>query len=224
MKLLTETHADHIRGVISCYDRIIIQGSLPPFCYAEGMTSFMYKQKIRIFDYKEQFDQPLRDAIIHNAKQIARDNGLTIEYLKKKNFRKEDRIAEILKKRGNHPGIVHIFSALEPSAAYEPWHDKKTHRTFLRADIGKCLHYYFYFIHEVLGLCYVRVPVWVPFRLQIYCNGHNWLASLLSLNKIKYQMMDNAFVDIEHFEKAQAIADAFSPDQLHTILDDFART
>src|SRR3972149_11173804 len=47
----------------------------------------------------------------------------------------------------------------------------------------------FYFIHEILGLCYVRVPVWVPFRLQIYFNGHNWLASLLSLNKIQYQMI-----------------------------------
>jgi len=28
---------------------------------------------------------------------------------------------------------------------------------------------------------------------------------------------------MENFEKAQAIADAFSPDQLHAILDDFAR-
>src|SRR3989304_4899766 len=87
MKLITETHADHIRGVLSCYDRIIIQGTLPPFCYAEGMTSFLYKQKIRIFDYKQHFAQPLRDAIIHNAKQLAHDNGLTIEYLRKKNFR-----------------------------------------------------------------------------------------------------------------------------------------
>lgn len=37
-------------------------------------------------------------------------------------------------------------------------------------------------------------------------------------------MMDNAFIDIEDFEKAQALADTFSPNQLHTILDDFART
>lgn len=63
------------------YDRIIIQGTLPPFCYADGMTSFLYKHKIRIFDYKQHFAQPLRDAIIHNAKQLAHDNGLTIEFL-----------------------------------------------------------------------------------------------------------------------------------------------
>lgn len=31
MKLITEPHAEHIRGTLSCYDRIIIQGTLPPF-------------------------------------------------------------------------------------------------------------------------------------------------------------------------------------------------
>jgi len=41
---------------------------------------------------------------------------------------------------------------------------------------NKCLHYYFYFINEELGLCYLRVPTWCPFRLQFYFNGHNRLA------------------------------------------------
>jgi lipopolysaccharide biosynthesis protein len=27
-----------------------------------------------------------------------------------------------------------------------------------------------------LGLLYVRVPTYCPFRLQVYCNGHSWLA------------------------------------------------
>jgi hypothetical protein len=147
MKLIPETHADHIRGVLSCYDRIILQGALPPFCYADGMTSYLYQQKIRIFDYKEQFAQPLRDEIIHNAGQIARDNGLTIEYLKKKSDSKEKRIVNILKQRGEHPGLVYIFSALETCTVYKPWHDKKTHRAYLTTDSSKRLHYYFYFIH-----------------------------------------------------------------------------
>ena len=38
MELLTERHADEIAGVLSCYDRILIQGTLPGLCYAEGMT------------------------------------------------------------------------------------------------------------------------------------------------------------------------------------------
>ena len=38
---------------------------------------------------------------------------------------------------------------------------------------------YFYFIDEELGLCFLRVSTWSPFRLQFYFNGHNWLASQL---------------------------------------------
>ena len=46
----------------------------------------------------------------------------------------------------------------KPVALNEPWHDKKSHKTFVRPDSGKCLHYYFYFIDAELGLIYVRVP------------------------------------------------------------------
>jgi len=222
MKLITEAHKEHIRGVLSCYDRIVIQGTLPSFCFAEGMTSFLKARRIRIFDYP-QFAQPLRDAIIENAQHIAQENNLDIEYIRKKNFRKEDRIQEIIQQRGAHPGLVHIFSALEPCTSYKPWHDKNTHRTFLKYDSGKCLHYYFYLIHETLGLCYVRVPTWCPFRLQIYFNGHSWLAAKLKRHRIKYHLVDNAFHDITHFEKAQSIADNLRVEEIHDILDTLAR-
>jgi len=222
MKLLTETYQDQIRGVLSCYDRMVVQGTLPGFCYPEGMTSYLNQQRIRIFDYP-QFVQPLRDKLILNAQQIAQKSGVEIEYIKKKNFRKEDRIAAIIKKRGSHPGIVHIFSTLELCTSYKPWHDKKSHRTYLKYDSGKCLHYYFYFIDEQLGLCYVRVPTWCPFRLQIYFNGHNLLASALTKKNINHMLIDNVFIDINDFSYAQTISDSFNVETLHKILDRFAK-
>ena len=63
---------------------------------------------------------------------------------------------------------------MESCDAYKPWHDKETHKTFIRPDSGKCLHYYFYFMDVALGLIYLRVPTYCPFRLQFYCNGHRW--------------------------------------------------
>ena len=170
-QLLSEKYRDQLDGVLSCYDRVIFSGNLQLLCYAKGMTHYLYEHDIRIFDYAK-FAQPLSEQIRENAQPLAAEHGLTIEYIRKKNFRKEDRIQAILKKRGTHPGLVHIFSALEPCDTYQPWHDKQTHRTYVRCDSGKCLHYYFYFIDPELGLCFVRVPTWCPFRLQVYCNGH----------------------------------------------------
>ena len=108
-------------------------------------------------------------------------------------MRKEDRGKEILAKRGEQSGLVCIFSAMEPCSTYKPWHDKQSGKTYLRPDDGKCLHYYFYFLDDELGLCYVRVPTWLPCRLQIYCNGHNWLAARLRKQKISYNLVDYEF-------------------------------
>ena len=183
LTLLTERHANQIAGVLSYFDRVIVQGTLPVFCYADGMTRYLSARGIRIFDFT-RFAQPLTDAIKANAEALATANGLKIDYVRKKNFRKEDKVKAVLQQRGTHPGLVWIFSALEPCTTYQPWHDKNSGRTYLRYDDGKCLHYYFYFIDEDLGPCYVRVPTWCPFRLQFYCNGHNWLARQLDRQKL----------------------------------------
>jgi len=177
--LLTERYRDQIRGVLSCYDRLIILGTLPSLGYAEGMTLFLKKHHIRIFDYA-RFAEPLRDAIRVNAEQLAQQQGVAIEFVRKADFRKEKRIAEVVRQRGDHPGLVHILSAMESCPTYKPWHDKRSGQTFLKGDLSKCLHYYFYFIDEELGLLFVRVPTWCPFRLQFYFNGHNLLATKLA--------------------------------------------
>lgn len=222
MSTLVERYASKIRGVLSCYDRVIIQGTLPGVCHAEGMTAFLRTRNIRIFDYP-RFAEPLRDQIRTNAEEVAQKHGLRIEFIRKMDsFRKEDRIQEILKKRGRHPGLVHIFSAMEACPSYKPWHDKQTHKTFLKPDSGKCLHYYFYFIDERFGLCYLRVPTWCPFRLQFYFNGHNWLASELAKKGIAYELLDNAFLSIEDFAQAQKLADNLRVSALHKALDRFA--
>jgi hypothetical protein len=45
---LVERYDDRIAGVLSCYDRLDVTGTLPTVCYAEGMTRFLYAHQIRI--------------------------------------------------------------------------------------------------------------------------------------------------------------------------------
>jgi hypothetical protein len=72
------------------------------------------------------------------------------------------------------------------------------------------------------GLIYLRVPTWAPFRLQFYCNGHNWLARRLTAAGIGYTMADNAFVRIDDWARAQTLADSLAPEALHRALDRYA--
>jgi hypothetical protein len=111
---------------------------------------------------------------------------------------------------------------MEACPSYRPWHDKPSGKTYLRPDTGKCLHYYFCFMDADLGLLYLRVPTWAPFRPQFYCNGHNWLARRLTAEGIDFTTADNAFVRIDDWQRAQELADGFSPDLLHRAFDRYA--
>jgi len=218
---LAERFGEKLKGTLHCYDRVVISGNVQAWCYSKGMTHYLYQQNIRIFDYAK-FAEPLRERIRTNAEALAKAAGVEIEFVRKKDFRKEARIQALLKERGETPGLVHILSAMEGCNSYKPWHDKKTGKTFLQADSGKCLHYYFYFVDEDLGLCYLRVPTWAPFRLQFYFNGHNWLATQLKANGIKFELLDNAFADLADFEKANELAQKLDIERLSQRLNALA--
>lgn len=75
--LLTDKHADKIYGIVTCYDRMIIQGYIPTWSYAEAMTKYLKTNNIRIFDFSN-FSQPLTEQIRQNAQRIADENGIEI--------------------------------------------------------------------------------------------------------------------------------------------------
>ncbi|MGA2724957.1 MAG: hypothetical protein ABSG79_21415 [Bryobacteraceae bacterium] len=47
IELITERHAAQIEGVLGCWDRMLVFGTVPRICYAEGMTSYLYANHVR---------------------------------------------------------------------------------------------------------------------------------------------------------------------------------
>ena len=54
-------------------------------------------------------------------------------------------------------------------------------------------------------------------------SGHNLLASKLQKKEITYRMHDNAFLKIPDVEAAQKLSDRINPEDLHKVLDVFAK-
>lgn len=219
---MVSRYAAQIAGPLGCFDRVIIPGSLREVCHPAARERQLRFAGMRCFDLGV-FAEPLRDPLRDPAVTLAREAGWEVECLQRKNLRKEARIAERLARRGDHPGLVSVFSAMEPCPAFRPWHDKPSGRTGVQLPQGKCLHCYFYCVPERLGLCYLRVPTGLPFRLQFYCNGPTWLAHHLRPAGLPFWMEDNAFVEIADGKAAQPLADGFSIQALHADLDALAR-
>ena len=208
-----------IEGVLSCYDRVLLKGTLPSVSHAGAMTNLLYGKELLLKDIT-QYTNPLRNEIHENAKRLSDKYGIPIEFIRKtKAVRKEDLVQKRISEHGKTSGLVCILSAMESCRNYVYRYDKSSGRSYLKMVGGKCLHYYFYFIDTEYGLCYLRVPTWCPFQLQFYFNAHNWLARQMTKAGIDYIQQDNAFTHISDYEAAQKLADSLKVRQLHHFLD-----
>jgi len=143
MTLLTDRYAAQLAGVVSCYDRIVIMGTPPGVCYAEGMAAYLRGHDIRLFDYP-RFAEPLHEEIWQNTERLAREHGLEIEFIRSAHVvRAEDRIRAILDTRGDHHlrgdggyhlismTIMHASSRRPARCRYRPFSVRPSpHRTY----------------------------------------------------------------------------------------------
>jgi hypothetical protein len=165
LELLTERYVAQIAGGLSCWDKALIFGTLPKICLAARITSYMIERRVRIFDY-QHFAETFRDEPQEHVEPLATESGLEIDSNRKRNFRKKERVKETLARRGKHPGLMCVLSTMEPCSTYKLWHDKQTGRTFLKPDDGKCLQLLLLLRRRGTGLCQMRLPAWLPCRLQ----------------------------------------------------------
>lgn len=89
MEIITKTKSDKISGVLRCFDRVIITEIISQIYYLQGMTSYLYSKGVCRFDYAK-FVEPYKKQIPTNVEQIARKNGIEIEFVRKLSIRKKD--------------------------------------------------------------------------------------------------------------------------------------
>jgi hypothetical protein len=163
----------------------------------------------------------LRLQIVAHMKELAVKENICIRHVGARE-RKEALVSQLIEERGDHDGIVCILSAMESCSCFKVGKNRQKGFLELEWSGGKCLHYYVYAMDPDYGLCYLRIPTWAPFRLQFYCNGHNWLERRMHTEGIGFKKTGNCFVEIGDFERARQMADSFDPEPLHRRMDELA--
>jgi hypothetical protein len=195
-------HADKITGSLFCPDRLIFKGYLP-FSYPQGMEGFLADRGVLLKDFKE-FGPQQALRLKEHAQQLAELSGRTFCFLARK-IRKEEFARQIAQQQGITEGLVAVFSTMETCPTFRILYGKGRPR--LKKDYRRCLVLYFYFLDAEFGLLHVRLPTWFPLTVQVYINGHEWLARQLDRQHLDYQQRDNAFLSLADPAKAQQLAD-----------------
>jgi hypothetical protein len=209
MKEFIRKYEQRIHGVLSCFERVIFRGYLP-IMSGWAMAEFLYQLK--------QNRSSLRAFLLHNAERVknhaiamAKQQDRPFQYLAA-NIDKETAAEQLAKRDGIQHGLVCIYSILEPCRTFSFVFNKPLpdQRPFVRSARRKCLHLYFDFMDRRFGLIHVRVQTWFPMPVQIYLNGHEWLARKLHTHGVRYTKRDNAFLWIDDMARAQTFANRFA--------------
>ncbi len=211
-------HADHIHGVLSCFDRLIFRGHLP-LSYPRGLEGFLFQHKILFKDFKDYAPQVAR-RITEHVKGLVEKAGAPFRYLSRKEPM-EQQARALARQKGLREGIVCGYSQLETCRAYRFEGGKDRPR--LKKAYRRCTVLYVFLLHAVLGLIHVKIEAWFPLTMQVYVNGHDFLARKLDGLGIRYTMVDNAFTWVADLPAAQACADRFAKQNWPKLLGTLAR-
>lgn len=218
MESFVQQHAEKITGILSCFDRLILKGYLP-FSYPLGMEGFLDRHHIRIKDFprlaKEQ-----SAALKEHARRLAEQAGRPVIPVPYK-IRKEEHARRLAQKDGITEGLVCVFTTQEACPSFKIAYG--IGRPRLVRSKPRCLVLYFYYLDPEFGLLHIRLPTWFPFTIQVYVNGHEWLARQLTKQRIGFTPCDNAFLAIDDMAKAQQLADDLCRVKWRRFLDALAK-
>ena len=163
-----------------------------------------------------------------NAKAVAAEAGRPYIYSDRSRRRggdltKEDTARAIADRDGITEGVVCVFSVVEPCWSFQVRADHRTHRLEAIRRERKCVHHYLYLIDPEFGFMHVRVQAWIPYEIQIYVNGREWLARQLDAAGVGYRRYDNALLSVDDMDKADMLCDKLAHRSWPRLLNVFAR-
>jgi hypothetical protein len=200
-------HAADVIGILSGFDRLRLTGSLRALYQPSLMQRYLIRVGVLLKDFAA-FAGGWTERVRAAVHRLAEQSGRPLVYLHGSTERKERLARELARRDGLASGLIGIWSVVEPCLTYFVHRDREQKKLVLRLGPGKCLHYYFYFLHEPLGLMHLRLQTWFPFALHACVNGRHWLGRQLDRAGIDYVQRENCFTWIKDVAKAQALAHA----------------
>jgi hypothetical protein len=210
-------HGQDLLGTLTTVDRLIIRGHLSRLWFPNHMAYLLDRLGVQIARDFGQFVKQASSKVIAHAEALAKRAGRPFIYQDRVVHGKDDLARQIASRDGITEGLICVLSTVEPAMSFT------LARGAIRPRLRKCLHLYFYVIDRELGFIHIRLQTWFPFQIQVYLNGHEWLARQLERRGVGFERYENTFLSIEDMALAQRLCAGFMRRRWVRLLDAFAR-
>ena len=204
--LFIAKHAADVIGQLHGFDRLRLQGTLPPLYHPPIMHEHLRKARVLYKDFKK-YTLAISAGMRAKIEAAARSLGRPVQYLSSSRVSKEEIARQLAAEHDIQEGVICVLSCQETDRAYEACPNRATRKLELRLRPKRCVHLYVYLFHELLGFMHVRFQTWFPFLVQIGLNGREWLARQMTKARIGFRREGNCFPFIEDFCAAQNLMD-----------------
>jgi len=221
MKTFLSRFGALISFVLSGFDRLRFCGESRRLNNARGVDSYLYQHQIRYTDFPAHAAR-LTETLCRQTEALAKQEGVPLEHLNSPAVDKETRALELAQSAQCTSGRVALLTCVESCSTYRLRKNKIGYVKPVK-EPGKCLHYYHYFLHADLGLCYVRVQSWFPFAIRIGMNGRQWLYRQLEQRGVTFQRRNNLLLAVADPALAQQLLDEQRRTDWPTLLGNLVR-
>jgi len=211
-----------VSGVLSGFDRLIFRGYLRRLCYPEGLEGFLAYRDICRKDFGDRAEQ-WTELTKELSLKPALAQGVHFEHITSGSIDKGAIAQRILQEKDNAIGPVCVLTATEPCTIWNAHRSKKLQRIVFDRRQGRCQHIYHYSNHEDLGLIHVRLQTWMPYEIQVYANGREFLGRQMQRAGMHFTKNDNCFPWIEDVEAAQKLMNGLLKMRWQQLLDGLAQ-
>ena len=205
-KRFVQKFAVSIVSLLSCFDRVIFKGYLP-FRGEQYLNDYVDRVlRMRRKDFVKWLKQH-SEGLVEYGQKMAREQGRPYEY-RQGRFKKEKFIQELIRKDALDLGLVAVLCVQETCSAVKLKYEEGKPRLIFTRCPQRVLYYYW--LDANFGLMYLRLQTYFPYTMQVYVNGHSWLAQQMTHWGLGFVQHDNAFVELDNPQRAQELADRFA--------------
>lgn len=194
----------HVKAALCGWDRLLLRGTLRPLFSPARARGYLCASKVLLKDFSA-YAQALTGRVKAAAIAAARSAKRPDVFLRSSRTDKLALAREIATRAAVRDGLIAVFSALEPCLAVTVRGDRESGRLVPEGQTRHCLHLYHYLQHPTFGLCHVRVQTWLPFTVEVWLHGREWLARQMDQAGLAYLQRDNCFTHLAEPAAAQAL-------------------
>jgi hypothetical protein len=222
---VAEILAEHVKLSVEAIDRLYLNVYVPRLQTEQGIVWFFRNHRGQPVP-SAALMSPMGQRFIAALEAFAAKHGLPLVQFRK-GQRKDEVMAEHLRRFGKEEGVVFIGKAQEKTPVFRT-EKRRSPRTgqpypWIVRSTAMVNHYYIYAVDRDFGPFFLKFCTYFPFNAKLYVNGHEYAKRQLARKGIAFEALDNGVLSCADPARLQQICDGLSAEKIDALLRKWLR-